>query len=121
MVDALEAELIHLDGSAVLMMRGEIDMASAAEFRSAIEETMSLGVPVVIDLASVTFMDSSGLHALLLAERSTEPGLLSVRNPSTQVRRLLRMSELDRFIRAEQTPSANNGTPGVTDRSDAEA
>jgi anti-anti-sigma factor len=122
LVDSLEAELVHLDGSALLMMRGEIDMASASLFRSAIEETMSLDAPVVVDLENVTFMDSSGLHVLVLAAQRTDSASpLCVRNPSTQVRRLLRMSELDRLICPEQTPNSNNGSRGLTDLSDTEA
>jgi anti-sigma B factor antagonist len=94
--EPFSAELIHLDGSAVLAIRGEVDMATAPAFHSVIEQTMQLGVPVVVDLAAVTFMDSSGLSVLAVASQDDVP--ISVRSPSLPVGRLLAMTGLDELI-----------------------
>jgi len=99
MVEGLAVDLVHLDGSAVLMVRGEIDMATSPVLGAALERTMALGVPVVLDFAGVTFMDSSGLNVLLLAGHAVDrPGSVTVRNPSPLVRRLLTVTRLDGLV-----------------------
>jgi len=52
---------------------------------------------IEIDLAGVTFIDSSGLRVLLaLAETVTASGgAVVIRNPSRPVSRLLRITELE--------------------------
>jgi anti-sigma B factor antagonist len=78
----------------MLMVRGEIDMETAAAFGAAIEQAMALGVPVVLDFAGVTFMDSSGLNVLLIAHEAGGPGSVSVQNPTPQVRRVFTITRL---------------------------
>jgi anti-sigma B factor antagonist len=110
MAEGLVVDLVHLDGSAVLLARGEIDMESAPLLSSAIEQAILLGVPVVVDCAGVTFMDSSGLKVLLSADQSADRhDLVQVQNPSSQVRRLLALTDLDRLIVADQTPMSDAG------------
>jgi anti-sigma B factor antagonist len=50
----------------VIASEGEIDVSSVGEFRSALSEAARAGADrVVIDLSAVSFIDSSGLGALL--------------------------------------------------------
>ncbi len=92
-------DLVDLDGSTVLVARGEIDAASAPVLRSALEQAKSRDPIIAVDLAGVTFMDSSGLNVLVLAQRSLDGiGSVRVTNPSQQVRRLLEMTGLDHLI-----------------------
>ncbi len=99
MVEGITVELVHLDGTGVLMVRGEVDMASAGHLTSAMQRAVSLGVPVAVDLSGVSFMDSSGLHALVRA-RTAARGVCPfvVRNPTAQVRRLLAITGLDYLL-----------------------
>lgn len=46
---------------------GEVDATNSAGLASAIEDARRPGVPVVLDLAGMTFLDSSGLKVLLSA------------------------------------------------------
>ena len=56
-----------------VLVGGEIDIATAAELRSALELAVRPGITdLVIDLTDVTFMDSSGVRALLLAARGAK-------------------------------------------------
>ena len=108
MVEGLAVDLVHLDGSAVLMVRGEIDMATSPVLGAALERTMALGVPVVLDFAGVTFMDSSGLNVLLLAGHAVDrPGSVTVRNPSPLVRRLLTVTRLDGLVGPDSSFTAD--------------
>jgi anti-anti-sigma factor len=64
--DAFAVEEAPADeGVTLLVMRGELDLAAAAKIRSHVEAAR--GCALVIDLAAVTFLDSSGLRELLNA------------------------------------------------------
>jgi anti-anti-sigma factor len=97
----LEITTATADGGTVLTLSGELDIASAP----ALERTLDdFGAPLprrlVIDLTEVTFMDSTGLRALLLARQRAVDGdheLLLCPGPR-QVQRVLELSgTLERF------------------------
>lgn len=58
-------------GTAVLTVAGEIDLSTAPRLREALLEIFSTGGArhLVVDLADVTFMDSTGLGVLVGAHR----------------------------------------------------
>ena len=51
--------------STVLVLKGELDVASATELVAAVEQLRPLEFPPVLDLGAVTFIDSAGLRGLL--------------------------------------------------------
>lgn len=81
------------DGAAILRLRGEVDLSSAdqlaEQFALAAESGWS---ELVIDATDVTFMDSSGLHALVEGERLiSQNGNKISFVPSDQVRRVMEL------------------------------
>jgi anti-anti-sigma factor len=72
------AEVSHNDGHAVVSVRGEIDLATADAFRAALSDAIDGSPRVEVDLRETTFMDCSGLAALVAAHRAHEA--LVVRN-----------------------------------------
>jgi anti-anti-sigma factor len=60
-----------------LRVGGEVDIATAADLRDAIIEQIGSGRHVVVDIGRVTFMDGSGVAALLAAH--TEAGRTGVK------------------------------------------
>jgi len=85
------------DERLLLSLSGELDIASAPILERAIE---TIDRPLVIDLAEVTFMDSTGLRALLLARQQAEDSEqeLTLRPGPRQVQRVFELSgTLDRF------------------------
>lgn len=94
--DLLQIQLTHLDGVAVLTIRGEIDAHTAPRLRESVERGCELGVPVVLDMERVTFMDSSGIAALIAASgmANGHPGSIQIQRPSDQVRRVLTLTGL---------------------------
>ncbi|GGS62538.1 STAS domain-containing protein [Nonomuraea spiralis] len=52
-------------GVTVIVVCGELDVTNRAQFESFLGERPEPGRQVVLDLAQVPFMDSSGLHVLL--------------------------------------------------------
>jgi anti-anti-sigma factor len=56
-----------------VMPVGELDLATAPELRATVEELLGSGFDdVVVDLADLTFLDSSGLHVLLALHAAAE-------------------------------------------------
>jgi anti-anti-sigma factor len=53
-----------LDGCRVLVLEGDLDAAEAASLDEAIDACTD-GFPVVVDLSSLMFIDSAGIHTLL--------------------------------------------------------
>ncbi len=81
----------------VLSLSGELDIASAPLLEQATE---TVERSLLIDLSDVTFMDSTGLRALLLARQQAEASdqELWLRQGPRQVQRVFELSgTLDRF------------------------
>ncbi|GIJ52152.1 anti-sigma factor antagonist [Virgisporangium aliadipatigenens] len=55
----------------VLALRGEVDYATAQQFREAVSQLLSSGQAglLVVDLAQVSFLDSTGVGTLVVARR----------------------------------------------------
>jgi anti-anti-sigma factor len=73
-------------------LEGELDMATADDLSQIFRDAPS-NDPIVLDFSGVSFMDSSGLRALLEgAGQPTGCGPVVIVNPSAQVRRVLEIS-----------------------------
>jgi anti-anti-sigma factor len=58
------------DGSRVIDLRGEFDLSSAAEVRTALAAADEAGCPrVVVDLTEVAMLDSTALAVLVIAHK----------------------------------------------------
>ena len=74
-------------------LEGELDLATSEHLLTAIRGWSGGGEPLTLDFSGVTFMDSSGLRALLEAARNRMDGdLLVILDPTPQVRRVLDIS-----------------------------
>jgi anti-sigma B factor antagonist len=79
------------DGTALLSIAGELDVATEGVVRAALDEALARQpVRVVVDLAGVEFIDSSGL--LLLVATAASAVAFEVRNPSCVVRRVIELA-----------------------------
>lgn len=76
---------------AVLHLTGEIDIASGSVLSGAFQDLIDLGLrEVIVDTSRVTFMDSTGFHALVEGKRLThDVGMRLALIVSPQVRRVL--------------------------------
>lgn len=62
-------------GIASVRLRGEVDASSTDDLTGAATEVLAAAVPVVVDLADVTFLDSVGVSFLVrLATEASEQG-----------------------------------------------
>jgi len=66
-------------GAVVVVVAGSIDIASAAQFKELLLETVEQRAPrVVIDLTQVASIDSTGLGVLVSAAKKAAPGSLAL-------------------------------------------
>jgi anti-sigma B factor antagonist len=101
MDDGLTISVSPEPGYVVVSVAGEIDMATAAQFRDQLASVISGGARrVVVDLARVTFMASAGIGVLTGAHRvlAGESGSLVLAAPSPAVGRVLSVVGLDQVI-----------------------
>ena len=85
----------------VIQPAGILDSAKGSEFRQEIGEMVENGVNIVlIDFQDVTFMDSSGLGALVLALKTVRAagGKFFVCSINEQVRMLFELTSMDRVF-----------------------
>jgi anti-sigma B factor antagonist len=74
-------------------LEGELDMATAGALTQLLVAASEGDTPLVLDFSGVTFMDSSGLRALLEgAGLPNGSGPVVIQDPSPQVRRILDIS-----------------------------
>lgn len=88
-------------GAAVVKLGGEIDISNAHQIGRTLERLVGTGNDaLVIDLSALEFMDSAGIAMLL----RVVTGVVSVtiRNPSTVVRRILECTGLDEVLPIER-------------------
>ncbi|MCU1346522.1 MAG: anti-sigma-factor antagonist [Acidimicrobiia bacterium] len=84
-------------GRRIIAVAGEIDVHTCSELEDAVRKGYgSGGTQVVLDVAGVGFIDSSGLRSLitLQQEAAATEGALQLRSPSRPVLRLLEVTGL---------------------------
>jgi anti-sigma B factor antagonist len=88
------------EGEVVVTATGEIDLASAAGFERELFAALDRDPNVVVvDLAGVAFLDSSGVNALVQAvRRAGDDTKLVVRSPSEACRRVFEATRLDEIL-----------------------
>jgi anti-sigma B factor antagonist len=88
------------DASALLMLRGDLDLATAPALREALIEVLRGCKSVVVDLEGVGFVDSAGIGILLggLKRARSQGGELELVCTSRQVLRPLEIIGLDRVF-----------------------
>ena len=96
MEDEFAVTAAFRDGCQVLTTSGELDIHTAPKLRAALDGDVD-GLPVIVDLTALTFIDSSGLHTLL---RNHQDGRLAalVSAPDSNVQRVLDLVEAHKTI-----------------------
>jgi anti-anti-sigma factor len=91
-------------GATIVRLIGEIDISNADALGAELDRMIGNGNGnaddrLVVDLAGLQFMDSSGIAMLLRAARRV--GTISVRNPTAVVRRIIECTGLADVLRIE--------------------
>ena len=103
---------VSAKGSTVtLSFSGDIDATTAGVFAESILASVEAGqCTVIIDLRAVSFMDSTGINALVQAKRLAHRRLadLCIDGLSDNVRRVLELAGVDRLLLDGATFMSNN-------------
>jgi len=97
----LDVEVTTGGNRSKVSVAGELDAASAGELEAVLAAQVSASAEVELDLGSVSFIDSSGLRALLVAQQTATDGggslILVATTPA--VDRLLELTGLNETFR----------------------
>ncbi len=69
-IDRLATEVRSEDGTVVISLQGELDLAASGALDATIAAAAHDGPDVIIDLTALTFLDSTGLRAILEAVKT---------------------------------------------------
>ena len=98
----MEIQVKSADRNLLLELRGEVDHHGARNAMRELELAVDAALPqkLVLDLAGVTFMDSSGIALILRAEQRMRllDGSLLVCNVPQQARRVLDAAGVSRLV-----------------------
>jgi anti-anti-sigma factor len=114
MGDALVTSQHLADGAAIIDVRGELDVTTVNGFRTLLVDTITRHQParVIVDMRRVTFMDSTGIGALVVGYNTAhEIGAeFVIRNPSPFVLRQLHITGLTEVFGLPATPQGSSPT-----------
>lgn len=104
----LSVDSEQTDGAFRIALRGELDVSTVPRFNAALANP---GVrrchALIVDLSGLTFMDSTGLSALLVGEmhaRTRGQRFAIVRGPR-HVQELFRLTGVDHFLEVIDPPA----------------
>lgn len=94
------------DGIGVVTPEGRLNMVSARRLKEILSELVDNGTSkIVVDLGETTFLDSSGLGALIGGLKSARQagGDLRIARVSPSVMTVFELTNLDRVLRARES------------------
>ncbi|WP_345138500.1 STAS domain-containing protein [Dactylosporangium darangshiense] len=87
----------RIDGGTVIVVRGDLDYAALDQFRTCVEQALQPPPGILyVDLQLLTFVDSTGVGALVAARHHAERAgtRLVLENPSSMLQHALRTASL---------------------------
>lgn len=94
----------RLEGNrALVMLRGELDMASIAVMAESLVGIAFVVEELVLDFSNLEFIDACGLRTIASTVRQVKAcgGSASIRSPSPRVERLLELTDFKQIVGVE--------------------
>lgn len=104
-------ETSNRNGASVIRIFGELDLATSPGLEEELDRVAAEAVPlIIVDLAELEFMDSTGLSVLVRAhQRAEEAGQrFGLVNSSQQVQRLLTLTGVKDRLVLEEIPELDD-------------
>jgi anti-anti-sigma factor len=79
-------------------LHGELDLAPAGDFEADFRRHLNGQQSLVIDLAELTFIDSTGIRTLIRIAQAASPRSIVLRSPQASVRRVFELTRLDQSL-----------------------
>ncbi len=97
----------HTDADKLIaLLSGEIDHHQVAPVRESIDEKISTDNPkeLVLDFTDISFMDSSGIGLIMGRYKKMRElgGCITIKNPSPNTYRVLKLAGMDRLAKIEK-------------------
>ena len=96
------------DGTVTVLVAGEIDMSSTEDLGALLTRVLTSSAParVVLDMAQVRFMDSTGINVLVQAYRLAQQtaGTITVINPNPMIVKVMRITGILPIFTAGSPP-----------------
>jgi anti-anti-sigma factor len=87
------------DETQLVAIHGDVDLKTARSFRAALDEAAQEGKPrLIVDMSEVPFMDSSGLAALIGAQKAFRDRTRLIVICPANLRRLFEVTRLDALV-----------------------
>ena len=111
-----EARTDEQAGHVQVTLSGECDLAVRDQLHTILEDAVRLSPHVVVDLAAVDFLDSSGVHGLIVAHHAAgaRGGRVTVVNPTGAVASVLDITGVAELL----GPQAASSLPADQARAD---
>jgi anti-anti-sigma factor len=117
--DTFDVTVADRDGRAIVFVHGEIDMSSGRLFQNALSAAQQRSPEVVVDVSGVTFMDSTGINALIRAYgRKPASGSLGVVGAKPAVQKVFDITGVSGLLTLEPETAevAGSTAPEASDR-----
>jgi anti-sigma B factor antagonist len=97
---SLAVDVERRDGTTLVVLRGDLDLATAPDLRETLVEVSDEGARIVVDMEAVEFLDSAGLGILVggLRRARTRGGDLELVCSNSEVLKPLEITGLDRVF-----------------------
>ena len=86
---------IMADGPHMFSVSGELDIATVPLMNVAIAHAVSQGGPITIDMSFLTFMDSTGVGAILKSANELANGCIVLHGVHDEVERVIELMGVD--------------------------
>ena len=99
--ERLQAAHRHEAGQSTIVVEGEFDLSGVERFEACVSQALaSHPGSITVDARGLTFIDSSGLQALLRArDAAAQAGVgFRVRDPSPEVRRIAELAGIESLL-----------------------
>ena len=96
----MKHEVIKKQGASIVVLKGDVDLESSPAAREVLLKSVEGAGMVLVDLSSVTYIDSSGVASLVEALQAAKRngGRFALVAASDPTRRVLELARLDKVF-----------------------
>jgi anti-sigma B factor antagonist len=96
----MKHEVIKKQGASIVVLKGDVDLESSPAAREILLKSVEGAGTVLVDLSSVTYIDSSGVASLVEALQAAKRngGRFALVAASDPTRRVLELARLDKVF-----------------------
>jgi anti-sigma B factor antagonist len=103
-----EVDVTGDDAAMLVRASGDVDLATSPRLRKALDHAIASGAPLVrLDMAAVTFLDSSGISVLVDTQQRLQEASarLVLHGVGDHIKRVLEISGLGSFFELSDQPT----------------